>query len=58
MWRVLFLCMLAWPALADTVWLNNGDRLSGTIILMDGGKLVLDTTYAGRVVIDWKNIQT
>jgi sRNA-binding regulator protein Hfq len=27
------------PLLADTVWLKNGDKLSGKIILFDGGKL-------------------
>ena len=32
---------LAWPAWADTVWLDNGDRISGEILLLDGGKLAL-----------------
>ena len=27
-------------AFADTVWLKNGDRLTGTIKLYDGGKLL------------------
>ncbi|MDG9923728.1 MULTISPECIES: DUF481 domain-containing protein [unclassified Pseudomonas] len=59
--RVLLSCLLlslAWPVFADTVWLNNGDRLSGEILLLDGGKLALKTKYAGRVVIDWKDIDT
>lgn len=43
---------------ADTVWLHNGDRLSGEILLLDGGKLMLKTQYAGRVLIDWKDIDT
>lgn len=43
---------------ADTVWLHNGDRLSGEILLLDGGKLALKTSYAGRVLIDWKDIGT
>ena len=43
---------------ADTVWLDNGDRLTGKIVLMDGGKLVLKTRYAGQVTIDWKDIDT
>ncbi|MWV11599.1 DUF481 domain-containing protein [Pseudomonas sp. R-28-1W-6] len=45
-------------AQADTVWLNNGDRLTGKILLLDGGKLALKTQYAGRVLIDWKDIDT
>lgn len=49
---------LAAPVSADTVWLNNGDRLSGEIILLDGGKLALRTRYAGQVLIDWKDIDT
>lgn len=52
---VVFLTL---PALADSVWLNNGDRLSGEIILLDGGKLALKTKYAGRVLIDWTDIET
>ncbi|MEG6655432.1 DUF481 domain-containing protein, partial [Pseudomonas aeruginosa] len=50
--------LLAGPVLADTVWLDNGDRLSGEIVLMDGGKLALKTRYAGQVLIDWKDIDT
>ncbi|MGG2395964.1 DUF481 domain-containing protein [Pseudomonas sp. SH1-B] len=59
--RVLLACFLIALAplvLADTVWLNNGDRLSGDIILLDGGKLALKTRYAGQVLIDWKDIET
>lgn len=52
------LLILSLPAGADTVWLNNGDRLSGEILLLDGGKLALQTQYAGRVLIDWKDIDT
>jgi hypothetical protein len=54
----LLLCCVGLPATADTVWLNNGDRLSGSIVLMDGGKLILKTRYAGQVSIDWKDIDT
>ncbi|MDH4555240.1 DUF481 domain-containing protein [Pseudomonas sp. BN417] len=54
----LFYCLACAPIWADTVWLNNGDRISGEIILLDGGKLALKTKYAGRVLIDWKDIDT
>ena len=59
--RLLLVCVLhtlAVTAWADTVWLDNGDRLSGEIILLDGGKLALKTRYAGQVLIDWKDIDT
>src|ERR1700740_2010730 len=46
------------PLLADTVWLKNGDKLSGKITLFDGGKLLIQTQYAGAVSIDWKEVKT
>ncbi|MCU1750465.1 DUF481 domain-containing protein [Pseudomonas sp. 6D_7.1_Bac1] len=46
------------PVLADTVWLKNGDRLSGKIKVFDGGKLLIQTEYAGVIAIDWKQVKT
>lgn len=46
------------PLLADTVWLKNGDKLSGKITVFDGGKLLIQTQYAGAVPIDWKEVKT
>lgn len=43
---------------ADTVWLKNGDRLTGTIRVFDGGKLVLETDYGGTIPLDWKKVAT
>lgn len=43
---------------ADTVWLKNGDRLSGTIRFFDGSKLLLETDYGGSIPLDWKKIAT
>lgn len=45
-------------ALADTVWLKNGDRLTGTITVYDGGKLMLTTDYGGAIPIDMKKVKT
>ena len=50
---------LIWSAAvlrAEQVSLKNGDHLSGTIVSMDGKKLVLKTTYAGEVSIDWAEV--
>jgi putative salt-induced outer membrane protein YdiY len=41
---------------AEEVSLKNGDHLSGVIVSMDGKKLVLKTTYAGDVSIDWAEV--
>lgn len=46
------------PLLADTVWLKNGDRLTGKISLFDGGKLLIQTDYAGAIPVDWKQVKT
>lgn len=39
-------------ATADSVWLKNGDRLSGKLKLLDAGKLLLSTRYAGDIRIE------
>lgn len=54
----LALCATATSALADTVWLKNGDRLSGKIKFFDGGKLLLETDYGGAIALDWNKIAT
>lgn len=46
------------PLLADTVWLKNGDRLSGKIKVFDGGQLLIQTEYAGAIAIDWTQVKT
>ena len=43
---------------ADTVWMTNGDRLTGSLVFFDGGKLVLKTDYAGEIALQWKNVAT
>jgi len=49
------LCLAA-TLQAEQVTLKNGDRLSGAIVSMDGKKLVIKTTYAGEVSIDWAEV--
>jgi len=41
---------------AEQVSLKNGDHLTGSIVSMDGKKLVLKTAYAGDVSIDWGSV--
>lgn len=52
------LSTLSLPLLADTVWLKNGDRLTGKISVLDGGKLLLETTYGGSIPLKWSSIAT
>lgn len=44
-------------AFADQITLNNGDRLTGTIVKSDGKTVVLHTTAAGDVSIKLSEIQ-
>lgn len=43
-------------ALADTVSLANGDRLSGTVVRLDAAALWLETPYAGKLKLPWKDV--
>lgn len=47
---------IAMSCLADTVTLDNGDRLSGTIMRREHGNLVIKTSYSGEVKVDLKRI--
>lgn len=48
--------LVASASAADTVLLANGDRLSGTVQLLDAGTLLLKTSYAGEIRIAWKHV--
>ena len=54
----LALAAISTPLIADTVWLKNGDKLTGTIELVDGGKLLLKTDYAGSITLDLYKVAT
>ena len=42
---------------ADTITMSNGDRLSGVVVTMQQGSLLLKTDYAGEVQVDWSQVQ-
>ena len=56
--KLVFLCLVGCSILshAEQVTLKNGDHLTGSIVSMDGKKLVINTTYAGDVSIDWTEV--
>ena len=54
---VLLLLLFVGAAVnAEQISVKNGDRLTGTLVSMDGKKLVFKTTYAGEVSIDWDSV--
>ena len=49
--------VLAAPSLhADTVEMTNGDKLTGTAIKLEGGKLTFKTAYADAIAITWEQV--
>ena len=50
------LCLLTVALAADTVTVENGDRLNGRIAKVEKGKLYLKTDYAGTVAIAWSKV--
>lgn len=54
---VLALSFTAACAWADSIELDNGDRISGTIAGLEGGKLVIKTEYAGNVAVQFSRIR-
>src|SRR5688572_11187301 len=43
---------------ADEITFSNGDRLSGTVLSAEGGKLKIKTTVAGEITVDMKDVKT
>jgi hypothetical protein len=41
---------------ADEIWLKNGNYLSGKIIRLENEKLVIKTSFAGEIRIDWAEV--
>jgi len=50
------LLSLSFSTLADELLMKNGDRLTGDLVNMVGGELLLETEYAGRVSISLNEI--
>jgi putative salt-induced outer membrane protein YdiY len=43
-------------AQADEVHLKNGDRITGEVVTMEEDKLLLKTSYAGEITIQWDQV--
>ncbi len=51
------LCAVSSAQKADTVLLKNGDRITGKILNLKGGKLVVQTDAAGKVTLEWTKVK-
>lgn len=56
--KLFFLLILitSGQALADSVTLDNGDRLSGSVVRMADGVLYFNATYGGEIEIPWSAV--
>jgi len=52
----LTVAFLIHPANADEVITKNGSRLIGTVVSMESNKLVFETSFAGKITIDWEQV--
>lgn len=50
---VMLLLLIVSSAFADTIYLKNGDRLTGTVLSMENSVLVFKTEYAGNLSVQW-----
>ncbi|MFW5838152.1 MAG: hypothetical protein ACOCVM_09085, partial [Desulfovibrionaceae bacterium] len=55
---VLALALLAAPASAAVIHLKNQDRLTGRIVRMESGTLVIDSEYAGELQLPWSMVRS
>lgn len=61
--RLLLLSNLLLPALlappfaaADELHLDNGDRITGTVMSLDDGELTFETTWGGTLTVEWERV--
>ncbi|MGD8530046.1 MAG: DUF481 domain-containing protein [Syntrophobacterales bacterium] len=52
---IIFL-LLAYPARADEVYLENGDLITGEIETSEDGLLVVNTAYAKKIKVKWEEV--
>ncbi|MDP8568064.1 DUF481 domain-containing protein [Methylophilus aquaticus] len=50
--------LLSAPVFADTIWLKNGDKITGTLGVKVSNKLTVKTSYADEVKINWNDIHS
>lgn len=58
LFSVFCLTVLAAPVCAGTVWMDNGDRITGSILSLDNGILLLKTEYGGDMRLQFEHVKT
>ncbi len=53
---ILLGAMLVRPVFADQVEMKNGDRITGVIVTVEKGSLIINTSYAGQITIKWVEV--
>lgn len=60
-WLLMPLILLASFAAAasnNEITLKNGDKLSGTVVSQDDDTVIIETVYAGRIVVDLNHVES
>ena len=52
------LCAVVVAASADEIRFKSGDRLTGTVLKVDGGKMTFSSAVAGKVTVNMADIET
>jgi len=52
----LIVLSLPYPAMADEIYLKNGDLLTGEIETFEDGLLVVKTAYAKKIKVQWQEV--
>ena len=52
------LALAAVDARADEVVLKNGDKITGKVVDLSGGKLRIETAHSGVIAVDWGQVAT
>lgn len=51
----MFVCK---PLFADELKMQNGDRITGTVVKMENGTLTVKTSYAGDIAVKWDQVES
>lgn len=58
---LVMMCALSFmppQSVADTLWLKNGDKITGMLGAKTSNKVSIKTTYAGELQINWNDIHS